>query len=178
VRNSASQIEAAGVVALALAVAFILSSLLLVGLWSPDESPTRVDHGATDAPFLVTGLAGVQEQRRRQGMRYARDTEELADAWFRRNDPRDGEPALDASDMLARRRWAESRGLAATATDSGFEIRASSTEEPGVWFRLDVDRAAGRISATCGGNPTEYCNDGHWPIDAFGGYHSFLLGRD
>jgi hypothetical protein len=136
-----------------------------------------VEHGATDAPFLVTGLAGVQEQRRRQGIGYARDTEELADAWFLRNAPRGAEPALDASDMRARRRWAESRELDATATGSSFTIRATSTDEPGVWFQLEVDRGADRISATCGGNPTEYCDDGHWPIDAFGGYESFLLGR-
>ncbi|HEX6584883.1 MAG TPA: hypothetical protein VF056_14885 [Thermoleophilaceae bacterium] len=45
------------------------------------------------------------------------------------------------------------------------------------WYRLEVERRAGRISATCGGGPAPGCTDGHWRFEAHGLQASYLLGR-
>jgi hypothetical protein len=102
---------------------------------------------------------------------YARDTEELAAAWFARPE------LVGSAEGPAVTRWARSYSLEASATDSSFVIEAAGRKAPGVWFRIAVDRQARRVRATCGGDPTEYCMDGHWPIESFGLYESYVFGR-
>ena len=44
------------------------------------------------------------------------------------------------------------------------------------WYRLEVERKAGRITATCGG-PTPGCSKGRWRYQEHGLPASYLLGR-
>jgi hypothetical protein len=123
-RNSADQVEAGLLLVLIAVGALIVSSVVVVALFraSMDETPSRVDHGATDAPYLA-----------------AQTAKELA----RGTRPRTRKQGVDVH-----------------VTPSGFTIKATSREEPGVWYRLTVDHYARRVTATCGGNPTEFCVDG------------------
>jgi hypothetical protein len=123
---------------------------------------------AESAPLVASDLIQYQERRRRAGQPYAANTAELVDGWLVQFGEDNREQMLDwiayhdaTGGAGASRAWAE--------TSSG----------PGTdgWFRVEVDRAAGRVDATCGGSPAPGCVAGRWAIGEFGLSAEYLLGR-
>ena len=131
-----------GVSALALLsfLAFALSSVYGEpgGLGGRDRKVERIL--ATSAPLLAADFAGFQERRRREGRGYARDTETLV-AYCLEQFP--------AKHRRKMRGWTEYHGLQAGATRQGFVIETMSAPAADGWYRLEVDRRAQRVSATC-----------------------------
>jgi hypothetical protein len=123
---------------------------------------------ATSAPLIASDLAGFQERMRRQGRGYAPDTDSLLDAWLRQ---------FPRRDWHKMREWTDYHGVQASATRSGFVIETMSAPDADGWYRLEVQRKAGRIAATCGGGPVPGCMDGGWRFQAHGLPASYLLGR-
>ena len=123
---------------------------------------------ATSAPLLAADFASFQERRRREGRGYARDTETLVADWLE---------AFPAKHRRKMRGWTEYHGLQAGATRRGFVIETMSAPAADGWYRLEVDRRAQRVSATCGGSPAPGCVHGHWRYQDRGLPRSFLLGR-
>jgi hypothetical protein len=122
---------------------------------------------ATSAPLIATDLAGFQERMRRQGRGYARDTDSLVRAWLTQFPRREWRKMRD---------WTDYHGVHGSATRSGFVVETMSAPDADGWYRLEVERAAGRITATCGGGPAPGCTDGHWRFQAHGLPASYLLG--
>jgi hypothetical protein len=83
----------------------------------------------------------------------------------------------DSRERDEMRDGARYHGTQATATRSGFVIETSSGPGTSGWFRLEVDRRAGTVARTCGGDPAPTCRAGRWPKDAHGAVDSYLLGR-
>ncbi len=149
-------------------LAFVLS-MLEGGVGVAHDGDRRVrEIRASSAPLIASDLAGFQERLRREGLGYARDTDALIDAWLKQF------PRRDRHEM---RDWTGYHGLQASATRSGFVIETMSAPEADGWYRLEVRRKAGRISATCGGSPAPGCVGGRWRIQSHGLVASYLLGR-
>ncbi len=123
---------------------------------------------ASSAPLIASDLAGFQERMRRDGRGYAPDTETLVDAWLTQFPRRERRKMRD---------WTDYHGVQGSATSSGFVVETMSAPDADGWYRLEVERKAGRIAATCGGRPTPGCTDGRWRLQAHGLPASYLLGR-
>jgi hypothetical protein len=123
---------------------------------------------ASSAPLVAADLAGFQERRRRDGRGYARDTQELVGDWLTQYDARHRRQMLD---------WTEYHGVHASATRHGFVVETVSAPDADGWYRLEVDRRARRVSATCGGSPAPGCVSGHWRTEDFGLVRRYVLGR-
>jgi hypothetical protein len=123
---------------------------------------------ATSAPLLAADFAGFQERRRREGRGYARGTETLVAYWL---------DQFAAKHRRKMRGWTEYHGLQASATRRSFVIETVSAPMADGWYRLEVDRRARRVSATCGGSPAPGCVNGHWRFQDRGLPRSYLLGR-
>ena len=149
-------------------VAFVLSALVDEGGAARDGNRRVREIRASSAPLIASDLAGFQERMRRDGRGYARDTEALVDAWLTQFPRRERRKMRD---------WTQYHGVQASATRSGFAIQTASAPDADGWYRLDVERKAGRIVATCGGAPTPGCADGRWRFQAHGLVASYLLGR-
>jgi len=161
-----------GVAASLLSLA-LLAALLLSTLGEGDDAVRGADRRvleirAESAPLVASDLAGFQERRRREGRGYARDADALLAAWVLQWKPRERDGMRD---------WARYHGTHAGATRSGFLIETSSGPGASGWFRLEVDRRAGTVERTCGGDPAPTCRAGHWPKNAHGAVDSYLLGR-
>jgi len=155
-------------VALLALFAFILSTLDQ-GAGAVHDGNRRVrEIRASSAPLIASDLAGFQERVRREGRGYARDTDALINAWLKQF------PRRERHEM---RDWTGYHGVQASATGSGFAIETMSAPEADGWYRLAVERKAGRISATCGGSPAPGCVEGRWRFQAHGLPASYLLGR-
>jgi hypothetical protein len=160
----------AGASALALLalLAFVLSGLDDDGGGVRDGDQKVREIRASSAPLIASDLAGFQERRRREGRAYARDTEALVSAWLGQ---------FEADERRGMRDWTEYHGVLASATASGFVVETSSAPGTDGWYRLKVDRRAGRIRATCGGTPAPGCRRGRWRIGSHGLNKRYLLGR-
>jgi hypothetical protein len=149
-------------------LAFVLS-MLDDGAGGVHDGNRRVrEIRASSATLIASDLAGFQERMRREGRGYARDTDALISAWLEQF------PRRDRREM---RDWTGYHGVQASATSSGFVIETMSAPEADGWYRLEVERNAGRISATCGGSPAPGCVGGRWRIQAHGLPASYLLRR-
>jgi hypothetical protein len=155
-------------VALLAVLAFLLS-LLEGGAGGVHDGDRRVrEIRAGSATLIASDLAGFQERMRRDGRGYARDTDALVDAWLTQFPRRDRHQMRD---------WTGYHGVEASATSSGFVIETMSAPQADGWYRLEVERRAARILATCGGSPAPGCVGGRWRIQAHGLPASYLLGR-
>ena len=159
----------------AVSLVALLTAIALVVMSVGDDSPAVRDGNhrvreilASSAPLIASDLAGFQERRRREGRGYARDTEGLVADWLRQ---------FDAKDRRRMREWTRYHGVDATGTASGFVVETSSAPDADGWYRLEVERRAGRVTATCGGAPATGCRDGHWRIERHGLIRRYLLGR-
>ena len=123
---------------------------------------------ASSAPLIASDLAGFQERMRRQGRGYAPDTDALIDAWLTQ---------FPRHDRRKMRDWTGYHGVQASATRVGFVIETASAPDADGWYRLEVERAAGRITTSCGGSPAPGCVEGRWRFQAHGLPASYLLGR-
>lgn len=74
------------------------------------------------------------------------------------------------------RGWTEYHGLQGSAAQRGFVIETTSAPAADGWYRLEVDRRAHRVNATCGGSPAPGCINGHWRYQDRGLARSYLLG--
>jgi hypothetical protein len=161
-----------GIGALALALlafaAFLLSTVYgdAGGTRSGDRRVEAIR--ADSAPLIASDLAGFQERLRREGRGYAPDTEALIGAWLRQ---------FDSEHRGQMREWTRYHGVDASATRTAFVIETSSAPGRDGWYRLTVDRRAGRIDARCGGSPTPGCRDGRWRVGRYGQVRRYLLGR-
>jgi hypothetical protein len=123
---------------------------------------------AESATLIASDLAGFQERWRREGHGYARGTEALLGAWLTQ---------FDRQDRRRMRDWTEYHGVHASASGSAFVVETSSGPGTDGWYRLAVDRRAGRVAARCGGSPAPGCANGRWRIGTHGLDVSYLLGR-
>jgi hypothetical protein len=123
---------------------------------------------ADSAPLIASDLAMFQERRRRMGLGYLRDTDALVSAWLGQFGPRDRGRMRD---------WTGYHGARASATRSRFVIETLSAPGRSGWYRLTVDRRAGRVLARCGGDPAPGCRGGRWQIQQYGLIRRYLLGR-
>jgi hypothetical protein len=153
---------------LALFAAFLLSTLSEGAGAVREGDPRVLEIRAESAPLVASDLASFQERRRRDGAGYARGTDALVSEWTQQFPRRDRDEMLD---------WTRYHGAHATATRSGFTIETSSGPGASGWFRIEVDRAGGRVERTCGGDPAPTCRAGRWPKDAHGTPDTYLLGR-
>jgi hypothetical protein len=154
--------------ALVAIAAFVLAAIDDGGGAARDGNRRVREIRASSAPLIASDLAGFQERMRRQGRGYAPDTRALIDAWLTQFPRRDWHEMRD---------WTGYHGVQASATRSGFVIETMSAPEADGWYRLEVERKAGRISATCGGSPAPGCVGGRWRIQRHGLVASYLLGR-
>jgi hypothetical protein len=159
-----------GVSALALLsfLAFVLSSVYGEAGGAGGRDPKVERIRADSAPLIASDLAGFQERRRRAGRGYAPDTEALVGDWLTQ---------FGAEHRRQMREWTRYHGVRASATRHGFAIETLSVPGADGWYRLEVDRRARRVAATCGGDPAPGCVDGRWAIAAFGQVRGYLLGR-
>jgi hypothetical protein len=148
--------------------AFVLSTLDDGGGAVGDGNRRVREIRASSAPLIASDMAGFQERMRRQGRGYAPDTGALVDAWLRQFPRREWRKMRD---------WTEYHGVEGSATRSGFVIETASAPDADGWFRLEVERKAGRITASCGGSPAPGCAKGRWRFQAHGLVASYLLGR-
>jgi hypothetical protein len=153
---------------LALFAAFLLSNVGEGGGAAREGDRRVLEIRAESAPLVASDLASLQERRHRDGRRYAQNTEALVAAWLRQFKPGDRAEMLD---------WTRYHGTYAAATRSGFTIETSSGPGTSGWYRIEVNRAAGRVERTCGGEPAPTCDAGHWPKNAHGTPDTYLLGR-
>jgi len=153
---------------LALLAAFLLSTLDEPSGAVRDGDRRVLEIRATSAPLLASDFAGFQERRRREGRGYARGTDALVAAWVRQFEPRERDEMIE---------WSRYHGTHASATRRGFVVETSSGPGASGWYRLEVDRRAGTVERTCGGDPAPTCRKGRWPKDAHGAVDSYLLGR-
>jgi hypothetical protein len=123
---------------------------------------------ASSAPLVASDLAGFQERRRREGRGYALDTDALVSDWLTQ---------FDREHRREMREWTQYHGVQASATRTRFVIETMSAPAADGWFRLVVDRRAGRVSATCGGDPAPGCVNGRWSTLDHGLVRSYVLGR-
>jgi hypothetical protein len=133
----------------------VLLQVHLVRAQEEEERPRGRGELVTDAPSVVARRASMIEQSRRSGFDYTSDSKE---------------PAVTG-------RPSGIRKLEESVTESGFVIEATDELPLGAWARLEVDRQARRVTATCGGAPTVYCTDGRWRIEEHGVSRGYLLGR-
>jgi hypothetical protein len=148
--------------------AFALSTLDDGSAGARDGNRKVREIRASSAPLIASDLAGFQERMRREGRGYAPDTEALIDAWLRQFPRRERRRMRD---------WTEYHGVQASATKAGFTIETASAPDADGWFRLEVERRAGRIAASCGGSPAPGCVEGRWRLHAHGLVARYLLGR-
>jgi hypothetical protein len=157
-----------GLLAVVAFAAFVLSTLE-DGSGAVRDGDSRVrEIRASSAPLIASDLAGFQERMRREGRGYARTTGTLIDAWLRQ---------FPRSERRKMRDWTDYHGVQGSATRSGFVIETASAPDADGWFRLEVERKAGRITASCGGSPAPGCAKGRWRFQAHGLVASYLLGR-
>jgi hypothetical protein len=160
----------AGLSALALLafLAFVLSTMDGGATGVRDGDRRVLEIRAESAPLIASDLAQIQERRRRAGLGYARDTDALVAAWLRQ---------FDTGERHDMREWSEYHGAHASATATRFVVETSSGPGADGWYRLEVDRRAGRVERTCGGEPTPGCVRGRWPADSHGLSDRYLLWR-
>jgi hypothetical protein len=154
--------------ALVAVAAILLSELDDRGAGVGDGNRKVREIRASSAPLIASDLAGYQERMRREGRCYARDTDALINDWLTQFPRRERRRMRD---------WSEYHGVQASATKAGFTIDTASAPDADGWYRLEVKRKAGRITATCGGSPAPGCRKGRWRIQAHGLVASYLLGR-
>lgn len=124
---------------------------------------------AESASLIASDLAGFQERRRREGRGYARGTEALVSSWLTQFDRRERGGMRD---------WTEYHGVHASASGSRFVVETSSGPGTDGWYRLTVDRRAGRVTARCGGDPAPGCSRGRWRIGTHGLPRSYYSAGD
>jgi hypothetical protein len=73
--------------------------------------------------------------------------------------------------------WTRYHGVRASATRHGSVVETMSAPAADGWYRLEVDRRAPLVSATCGGSPAPGCVNGHWRTLDFGLVRRYVLGR-
>jgi hypothetical protein len=154
--------------AVAAFAAFVLTALADRGGAARDGDRRVREIRASSAPLIASDMAGFQERMRRDGRGYAPDTETLVAAWLTQ---------FPRGERRKMRDWTEYHGVEGSATSSGFVIETMSAPDADGWYRLEVERKAGRITATCGGWPTPGCTEGRWRYEAHGLPASYLLGR-
>jgi hypothetical protein len=76
------------------------------------------------------------------------------------------------------RDWLDYHDARVGATAAGSWVETSSGPGTDGWFRIEVDRRAGRVELTCGGEPAPGCASGRWRLVRFGHVSSYLLGAD
>jgi hypothetical protein len=158
-------------IAAALLAAFLAFGLTRLGD-KAEQAATANDKvrqiRAESAPLLASDLIQYQERRRREGQPYAANTAELVDGWLVQFGERNREQMLD---------WIAYHD--ATGGAGSYRAWAETSSGPGTdgWFRVEVDRAARTVEATCGGSPAPGCVAGRWSVEEFGLSDSYLLGR-
>jgi hypothetical protein len=148
--------------------AFVLSALGSEGGVARDGDRRVREIRASSATLIASDLAGFQERVRRDGRGYLPDTDALIDEWLKQ---------FPRGERRKMRDWTGYHGVDASATRSGFVVETLSAPGANGWFRLEVEREAGRITATCGGSPAPGCRKGRWHYQAHGLPARYLLGR-
>jgi hypothetical protein len=122
---------------------------------------------AESASLIAADVAQFEERRRREGEGYAAGETLLAD-WLGQF-PRD-----ERGRMLE---WTRYHSLRTDTRPGGFTVRTSSGPGASGFFRIEVDREAGTVSATCGGDPAPRCTNGRWRVEQHGLPRGYLLGN-
>ncbi len=73
--------------------------------------------------------------------------------------------------------WTRYHSLRTDTRPGGFTVRTSSGPGASGFFRIEVDREAGTVSATCGGDPAPRCTNGRWRVEQHGLPRAYLLGN-
>ena len=122
---------------------------------------------AQSASLIAADVAQFEERRRREGDGYAAGETLLAD-WLGQFPSAERERMLD---------WSHYHALRADTRPGGFAVRTSSGPGTSGFFRVEIDREAGTVSATCGGDPAPRCVNGRWRVEQHGLERAYLLGR-
>jgi len=122
---------------------------------------------AQSAPLITADVARFEESRRRAGDGYAAGETLLAD-WLGQY------PRSERERMLG---WTRDHALRTDTRSGGFSVRTSSGPDVSGWFRIEVDRAAGLVRSTCGGDPAPGCAAGRWRPEDYGLEVKYLMGR-
>jgi hypothetical protein len=105
---------------------------------------------ASSAPLIAADLAGVWDRR---------PDSDLLPVWLAQ---------YSGDDRRQMRDWLSYHHARVSA--GAVRLRVETSSGPGTdgWFRLEVDRRAGRVALTCGGSPAPGCTGGRWRLDRFG----------
>jgi hypothetical protein len=122
---------------------------------------------AESASLIAADVAQVEERRRRNGKGYAAGETLLAD-WLAQFPARERRRMLD---------WSRYHELRTDTSAGGFVVRTASGPGASGFFRLEVDRRAKTVLASCGGEPAPGCRHGRWRIERHGLLESYLLGE-
>ncbi len=155
--------------AVAMLVAFAFVAYLGIDGWGGgggDGDRRVLEIRAASASLIAADVAQLEERRRRNGDGYAAGETLLAD-WLGQF------PAKERKRMLD---WTRYHRLRTDTRPGGFVVRTSSGPSATGFFKLEVDRRAKTVSATCGGDPAPGCRGGRWRIGRHGLQESYLLG--
>jgi hypothetical protein len=149
----------------AAAVALALSPLGNEGTSAGEGDRRVLQIRASSAPLLASDLAGFLERRRRAG----RGDADLVAAWLAQY------PDSERDEM---RDWLDYHDARVGEAAGGPWVETSSGPGTDGWFRIEVDRAAGRVELRCGGEPAPGCAAGRWRLERFGLTPGYLLGAN
>jgi hypothetical protein len=159
----------AAALAALLVVALAVGAYLGLDSWENGEGRGErrvLEIRARSAPLIAADVARFEENRRREGRDYAAGETLLAD-WLAQY-PRGERPR-----MLE---WTRYHSLRTDTRAGGFSVRTASGPGVSGFFRIDVDRDARTVRATCGGDPAPGCVAGRWRVESQGLRRSYLLG--